>query len=85
MTEPAITTYGWIRRGRDGFLRLRRRLYRWLHQQLVYRRMRALLARMTGQGDVLAEFREMLRRGRRERALVPVAKRRTIFSARESP
>ena len=73
ITEPAITTYRWIRRGRDGFLRLRRRLYRWLHQQTVYRRMRALVDRMTRQGGLLAEFRQVLRRQRRERALVPAA------------
>jgi len=73
MTEPAITTYRWIRRGRDGFLRLRRRLYRWMHQQTVYRRMRALVDRMTRQGGLLAEFRELLRRQRRERALAPAA------------
>jgi hypothetical protein len=70
ITEPAITTYDWIRRGRDGFLRLRRRLYRWLHQQTVYRSTRALLERMKRKGGVLAEFREQLRRQRRERALV---------------
>jgi len=73
MTEPAITTYRWIRRGRDGFLRLRRRLYQWLHQQPVYRSMRALLARITREGGILEEFRELLRRRRRERALAPAA------------
>ena len=73
MTEPAITTYRWIRRGRDGFLRLRHRLYRWLHQQPVYRRTRALFDRMKRQGGVLAELLEQLRRQRRERARVPAA------------
>jgi len=67
MTEPAITTYRWIRQGRDAFLRLRRRLYRWLHQQPVYRNTRALLERMKRQGGVVAEFREQLRRQRRMR------------------
>ncbi len=73
MTEPAITTYRWIRRGRDRFLHLRRRLYRWLYRQTVYRSTRALLDRIRRQGGVLAEFREQLRAQRRERALVAAA------------
>lgn len=64
MTEAAITTYRWIREGRDAFLRLRRRLYGWLHQQPIYRRTRALLKRMKRQGGVLNELREQLRRQR---------------------
>jgi hypothetical protein len=71
MTEPAITTYRLVRRGRDAFLRLRRRLYGWLHQQPVYRRTRALLQRMNRQGGLLAEWSEQLRRQRRRRALLP--------------
>ena len=77
MTEPAITTYGRIRRGRDAFLRVRRRLYRWLHQQAVYRRTRAALERMQRQGGVLAELREQLRRQRRARSLLQAAPART--------
>lgn len=73
LTEPAITTYSWIRRGRDRFLRLRRRLYGWLYQQAVYRNTRALLDRLKRQGGILAELREQLRRQRRERALVTSA------------
>jgi hypothetical protein len=73
LTEPAITTYRWIRRGRDAFLHLRARLYRWLHRQTVYRRTRALIERMQEQGGVWAEFREHLRRRRRARALLPGA------------
>jgi hypothetical protein len=72
MTEPAITDYRWIRQGRDAFLRLRRRLYRWLYRQPVYRRTRALLKRIKRQGGVLAEFREHLRRQRRRRAIAPL-------------
>jgi hypothetical protein len=67
MTEPAITTFGWIRRGRDTFLRWRRWLYGWLHQQPVYRRTRVLLARLRRQGGVVRRFRAILRRMRQQR------------------
>jgi hypothetical protein len=68
ITEPAITTYGWVRAGRDAFLRLRQRLYDWLHEQPAYRSAHALLERLRREeGGILQRLRAELRRQRRER------------------
>lgn len=77
LTEPAITTYRWIRRGRDGFLSIRHRLYGWLHRQEAYRRTRALIERIKRQGALLVALRKELGRQRRERALLAAMDGRT--------
>ena len=40
LTEPALMTYGCLRRGRDRFLRARRFVHHWLNLQPLYRRAR---------------------------------------------
>lgn len=40
LTEPALMTYGCLRRGRDRFLRARRFVHHWLNLQPFYRRAR---------------------------------------------
>lgn len=40
LTEPALMTYGSLRRGRDRFLRARRFVHHWLNLQPLYRRAR---------------------------------------------
>jgi len=40
LTEPALMTYGCLRRGRDRFLRARRFIHHWLNLQPPYRRAR---------------------------------------------
>ena len=45
LTEPAITEIGFVRRGRDGFLRLRRRLHAWLERQPAFVEARAIVRR----------------------------------------
>lgn len=68
LTEPAITQIGWVRRGRDAFLRLRRRLYGWLTQQSAYRQARAFLHRLRRRGGAFRRLREALRRRRRRQS-----------------
>jgi hypothetical protein len=45
LTEPAITEIGFVRRGRDAFLRLRRMLHAWLEHQPAYVEARAIIRR----------------------------------------
>ena len=40
LTEPALMTYGCLRRGRDRFLRARRFVHHWLNLQPLYRQAR---------------------------------------------
>ena len=40
LTEPAIMQFGWVRRGRDRFLRARRFMHHWLNLQPLYRQTR---------------------------------------------
>ncbi|HSV16930.1 MAG TPA: hypothetical protein VLR71_00875 [Casimicrobiaceae bacterium] len=40
LTEPAVLQYGWVRRGRDRFLRARRFVHHWLNLQPLYRQAR---------------------------------------------
>ena len=51
LTEPAILEYRWVRRGRDGFLRVRRFIHHWLNTRAGHRharmRIRGHQARMT--------------------------------------
>jgi hypothetical protein len=75
LTEPAITQIGWVLRGRDGFLRMRSRLYEWLHEQPAYRRSRALLQRLRRSGGIRRRFRAAMRR-QRQRAAASAAARR---------
>jgi len=45
LTEPAITEIRFVRRGRDGFLRLRAMLHEWLERQPAYVEARAIVRR----------------------------------------
>jgi hypothetical protein len=45
LTEPSITRIDAVRRGRDGFLRLRRMLHAWLERQPAYVEARAIIRR----------------------------------------
>jgi len=43
LTEPAITEFRWVRRGRDAFLRGRAFVHAWLEAQPAYLRARKLM------------------------------------------
>jgi hypothetical protein len=62
LTEPAITTFGRIRRARDGFLRWRAILYAWLHRQPAYRAARERLQRIRIQLHKIFASRGLSRR-----------------------
>jgi len=85
LTEPAIVRFGWIRTGRDKFLRARAFLHRWLEARPAYRRARSMIRR---EAEHLAYRYRVAHRlqGRRRRAarsgyrsdarLLPVHRRR---------
>jgi hypothetical protein len=79
ITEPAITTFGSIRRGRDAFLRWREHMYAWLHRQAAYRAARERLRHLKVQLKKIFASRGLSRRVRavlrlrRQRARVDVA------------
>ena len=43
LTEPAIITIGWVRRGRNAFLRWRAFMHAWLNAQPAYRKARDMI------------------------------------------
>jgi hypothetical protein len=46
LTGPAVTQIGWVRRGQQEFLRIRRLLHAWLERQGAYRQARIWLRRL---------------------------------------
>jgi hypothetical protein len=65
LTEPAIVQYRWVRRGRDGFLRMRRFIHHWLNTRPFYRHARE---RICGQRAHLARrYRAVYRLQQRRR------------------
>jgi len=49
LTEPAIITIGWVRRGRNAFLRWRAFMHAWLNAQPAYRAARDMIRARTMQ------------------------------------
>ena len=75
LTEPAITEFRFIRRGRDGFLRLRWRLHAWLERQPAFVEARAIIRRhLDGlrRGRIVAG---RVRRRRGDRRVIPLRPR----------
>ena len=64
LTEPATTRIRFVRRGRDGFLRLRRMLHAWLSRQPAYIEAREIIRRYLAR---LRRGRTVARRVRRRR------------------